>query len=78
MPDDIAGATINIVALGAFSPGWLRVVPCGSSSNVSSVNFSTPSPVANGANVRLSPTGTICVVGMTTTHVIVDITGVWE
>jgi hypothetical protein len=77
VPAGITGATINLVAVGASSPGWLRVVPCGSSSDVSNVNFSSPAPIANGANVRLSATGTICVVGMSTTHFLVDITGVW-
>ncbi len=78
VPSGATGATINLVALGAYSPGWIRAVPCGSASDVSSVNFSSPSPIANGTNVRLSPTGTICVVGMSTTHVLVDITGIWE
>jgi hypothetical protein len=78
VPAGISGATINLVALGASSPGWLRVVPCGASTDVSNVNFSSPAPIANGANVRLSSKGTICVVGMATTHVLVDITGVWK
>jgi hypothetical protein len=78
VPSGITGATINLVALGAYSPGWLRAVPCGTASDVSSVNFSSPAPIANGTNVRLSPSGTICVVGMSTTHVLVDVTGVWK
>jgi hypothetical protein len=77
VPAGITGATINLVAVGASSPGWLRVIPCGSASDVSNVNFSSPAPIANGANVRLSAAGTICVVGMSTTHFLVDITGVW-
>ncbi len=78
VPAGISGATINLVALGAYSPGWLRVVPCGAESDVSNVNFSSPAPIANGANVRLSASGTICVVGMSTTHFLIDITGVWK
>ncbi len=78
VPAGITGATVNLVALGASSPGWLRVVPCGAQSDVSNLNFSSPAPIANGANVRLSTSGTICVVGMSTTHVLVDITGVWK
>jgi hypothetical protein len=78
VPAGITGATINLVALGAYDAGWLRVVPCGSSSDVSNVNFSSPAPIANSANVRLSPSGTICVLGMATTHFLVDITGVWK
>ncbi len=78
VPAGVTGATINLVALGASNPGWLRAVPCGSASEVSNVNFSSPAPIANGANVRLSAAGKICVVGMSTTHFLVDITGVWK
>ena len=78
VPDGISGATINLVALGAYNPGWLRVIPCGSQSDVSNLNFSSPAPIANGANVRLSSSGKICVVGMSSTHFLVDITGVWK
>jgi hypothetical protein len=78
VPSNIVGASINLVALGSSSTGWLRAFPCGSSSDTSSVNFSSPPPIANSLNVRLSPTGKICVVGMSTTHVIVDVTGVWR
>jgi uncharacterized protein YkwD len=78
VPAGISGVTINVVAVGASSPGWLRAVPCGSSSEVSSLNFSNASPIANGTNIRLSAAGSICVVGMSTTHVLVDVTGVWK
>jgi hypothetical protein len=78
VPADTTGVSVNLVALGSRSPGWLRVVPCGSSANVSTINFASPAPIANGANVKLGPKGSVCVVGMTTTHVIVDITGTWS
>ena len=78
VPADISGATLNLVAAGAYQPGWLRAVPCGGTSDVSNLNYSTSAPVANGVNVRLSPSGTVCVVAMSTTHVIVDISGVWK
>ena len=35
-------------------------------------------PIANGSNVQLGSKGSICIVGMTTSHVIVDVTGVWK
>ncbi len=78
VPADSSAATINLVALGATTPGWLRVVPCGSPSDASTINFSTPAPIANGSNVKLSPSGSVCVVGMATTHVVIDITGIWK
>jgi hypothetical protein len=78
VPSNTTAVSLNLVALGSRSPGWLRVVPCGSSSNISTLNFSSSSPVANGSNVQLSSKGSVCVVGMTTSHVIVDITGIWS
>ncbi len=78
VPIDAAGATINLVAFGAHQPGWLRAVPCGSTSTVSNLNYSSADPIANGANIRLSSSGTICVLSMSETHVIVDITGIWR
>jgi len=70
-------ATINIVAAGGWGPGWLRVVPCGTSSDVSNLNYEGPPAVANGANVKLDSSGSICITTSTTTHVVVDLTGVW-
>jgi hypothetical protein len=78
VPADATGATINLVALGSATPGWLRAVPCGSATEVATLNFSTPAPIANGSNVQLSPQGRLCVVGMTTSHVVLDITGIWK
>ena len=76
---DVRAATLNIIAAGASVPGYLVVVPCGQPSNVSNVNFSGDSgAVANGANVKLDGSGSVCVTTSATTHVIVDITGVWK
>lgn len=78
LPSNITAATLNLTGVGSIQQGWIRVVPCGSASDVSTLNHSTPSPVANGINVKVGPTGTVCVIGMQTGHVIVDVTGVWQ
>ena len=70
-------ASLNLVALDGPDGGWLRVVPCGTASDVSNLNYLDAAPVANGANVKLSADGAVCVTSSQTTHVIVDINGVW-
>jgi len=76
---DVRAATLNLVAVGATSPGFIVAVPCGQPSNVSNVNFTSESgAVANGANVQLDAAGSICVTTSAPTHVLVDITGVWK
>ena len=77
IPADAQSASLNVVALDGPNSGWLRVVPCGASSDVSNVNYVDPAPVANGANVKLSADGAVCVTSSQTTHVIVDVNGVW-
>ena len=72
-------ASLNLVAVGASASGFLVAIPCGGSSNVSNLNYTGGAgAVANGANVKLDASGAVCVTTSTATHVIVDITGIWE
>jgi hypothetical protein len=72
-------ASLNLVAAGASTPGFVTVVPCGQPSNVSNLNFAgAGTATANGANVKLDESGAVCVTTSTATHVIVDITGIWR
>jgi len=76
---DVRAATLNLAAVGATAPGFIVAVPCGQTSDVSNVNFTGDSgAVANGANVQLDATGSICVTTSAPTHVLIDITGVWK
>jgi Cysteine-rich secretory protein family len=77
IPAGVRAASVNLVALDSQFSGWLRVVPCGTPSDVSNLNYLDPAPVANGANVKLSDDGAICVTASQTVHVIVDVNGVW-
>jgi len=77
VPETARAASVNLVAVGSLDRGWIRVVPCGTTSSVSNLNYSSPSAIANGANVKLSSDGAICVTTNRSTHVIIDITGVW-
>lgn len=78
LPADISAVTLNLTGVGSDQRGWIRIVPCGSASKVSTLNHWSPSAVANGTNVKIGPAGTVCVIGMQTGHVIVDVTGVWK
>lgn len=71
-------ATLNLVATGGGAAGFLTVVPCGGTSNVSNLNFPSSGATANGATVMLDDTGGVCVTVSTATHVLVDVTGVWK
>ncbi|MET0661789.1 MAG: CAP domain-containing protein [Ilumatobacteraceae bacterium] len=77
IPAGARAASLNLVALDSAEGGWLRVVPCGTPSDVSNLNYLDAAPVANGANVKLSADGAVCVTASQTSHVIVDINGVW-
>jgi hypothetical protein len=77
VPESAKAATLNIVSVHAQSRGWLRIVPCGSSSDVSNLNYLGILAIANGANVKLDANGAVCVTTKSTTHVVVDVTGVW-
>jgi hypothetical protein len=77
LPAEARAAKLNLVALDGPAAGWLRIVPCGTGSGVSNLNFPGVQPVANGTNVVLDATGSVCVTTSTRTHVIVDVTGVW-
>ena len=72
-------ASLNVTSVGAAAPGFLTVVPCGDGTNVSNLNFAGGgTAVANGVNVKLDGSGSVCVTSSALTHVIVDITGVWR
>jgi hypothetical protein len=79
IPATARAASLNIIAAGAWAPGYLVAVPCGQSSDVSNVNFNGDGgAVANGANVKLDGSGAVCVTTSAPVHVIIDITGVWR
>jgi hypothetical protein len=78
VPADAKAATLNLVAVGADGLGWVQVVPCGVSTDVSNLNLRGAPPIANGASVVLDAKGGVCLITSKSTHVIVDITGVWS
>lgn len=70
-------ATLNLVATGGAEGGFLTVTPCGQSTDVSNLNYPETGATANGAQVMLDSSGSVCITSSSATHVIVDITGTW-
>jgi hypothetical protein len=78
IPADARAAKLNLVALDGPGAGWLRIIACGGTTDVSNLNYPGTIPVANGTNVMLDATGGVCITTSTPTHVIVDVSGVWR
>ena len=70
---------MNITTVAAGTSSYVTAYPCGSRPTASNVNIA-PSQVAtsNGAMVKLSSEGEICLYAVQPVHVIVDINGVWS
>jgi len=75
---DAKAISANFTATGGDVPGYLTVWPCGPRPDTSTVNFTTGSAVANGAQMALSSAGSICVYANTNVQVIVDVNGWWS
>jgi hypothetical protein len=67
-----APVVLNVTAVDADAPGWVRAAPCDSTNTTSTVNFDDAAPVPNVAVVVPSADGTICVTSSVATHLIVD------
>ncbi len=78
IPGSAKAATLNVTAAGAANDGFLMVVPCGTTSDTSTVNFRQSRDVGNGTTIELGPEGAVCVTTSHSAHVIVDITGIWD
>lgn len=73
-----SAVAVSATAVGAAGPGFLRVTTCGSDAETSNVNFTGPAASPNHVIVELDDAGRICVEAYTTTHVIVDLFGVFS
>lgn len=75
--DEIEGLALSVTAVDATGPGWLRVLPCGSSADTSNVNYLDATATPNLVITAPSDTGDVCVSTRTDTHVVVDVFGVF-
>jgi hypothetical protein len=67
-----APVVLNVTAVEAVAPGWVRAAPCASTNTTSTVNFDDAAPVPNVAVVVPGADGTVCVTSSVATHLIVD------
>ena len=71
----VAAVSLNVVATNPEGNGFLTVFPCGTRKEVSSVNYTAGSTVANAVIAPVSPTGTICLYSQVLADVLADING---
>ncbi|MGE5210853.1 MAG: hypothetical protein ACM3MM_06290, partial [Acidobacteriota bacterium] len=75
VPKDAKAVVANVTVVGAVTPGFVTVFPCGTWPGTSSVNYLAGEAVANEVIAKLSPTGSICVYAHSAVNVIVDVVG---
>ncbi len=78
IPKNATAVAVNLTVTEATKGSFLTAYPCGKRPNTSNVNILPVQTVAsNGAMVKLSSTGELCVFALSPIHVIVDINGVY-
>ena len=78
MPGNAKAASVNITSVVAGSSAFITAYPCGSLPLASNLNISPWQQVtANGAMVKLSNEGDLCLYSSSDVHLVLDINGVW-
>jgi hypothetical protein len=76
VPGEAVGVALNVTAVGALAPGWLRVWPCDASEpSTSSVNYQAGVASPNAVVVPVDASGEVCVSSLRVTDVVVDVAG---
>ncbi len=79
IPADARAVSVNLTATDALNDTYLTAYPCGTLPKTSNVNIVTSQFVnANGAMVKLSASGELCIYSKNAVHLIVDINGIWQ
>ena len=79
VPAGAKAVSVNLTATEAAAATHLTAYPCGTRPNTSNLNIDPSQFVAaNGAMVKLSAGGELCVYTLNPTHIILDINGVWN
>lgn len=68
----------NVVIVSPSASGSVTLWDCGTQPPIQSVNFRQGHNVANGLQVQLSTTGTLCIRSTAATHIVIDVTGWWK
>lgn len=74
---EVAAIVLSVTAVDAAGPGWLRVLPCGATSDTSNVNYLDASATPNLVIVAPNAAGEVCVTTKADTHVVVDTFGMF-
>lgn len=77
-PAGADAVAVNLTAVGAAAPGFLSAGPCGSTPEVSNVNFGPDEAVAGSAFVPVGADRRFCITASTSVDVIVDLTGTFS
>ena len=78
IPTTAKALSVNLTATDALGGGFITVYPCGERPAIASAYFEAVDPVANGAEVKLSSSGQLCIFASQAVNVIVDVTGWWS
>ncbi|MEY2416244.1 MAG: hypothetical protein QOH53_1578, partial [Ilumatobacteraceae bacterium] len=71
----VVAVSLNVTATNPDGDGFVTVFACGAMEQVSSLNFTVGTTVANAVLAPVSASGTICLYSNVSTDVIVDING---
>ena len=78
VPAKAKAASVNITSVDVGTNSYITAFPCGDRPLASNLNITPQQHVtANGAMVKLSPEGDLCVFSQSSVHLVVDINGVW-
>jgi hypothetical protein len=78
IPANAKAASVNLTVTQSTEGLHVTVFPCGKVPSTSNLNVGPGQTVANGAMVKLSGAGELCVQAYRDVHLIVDISGVWS
>jgi hypothetical protein len=78
VPANAKAASVNITGVDVGTNSYVTAYPCGARPLASNLNITPQQRVtANGAMVKLSDEGDLCVFSQNGVHLVVDINGVW-
>jgi hypothetical protein len=78
VPANAKAASLNLTSVDAGSNSYITAFPCGARPLASNLNITPQQRVtANGAMVKLSDDGDLCLFSQSAVHLVVDINGVW-
>jgi len=76
LPDTVTAVAVNVTAVTPLEPGYLLLYPSGTAKpTIPALNYTAGQVANNGTLVAVGQDGKVCLAPLTTTHVVLDITG---